>query len=303
MAVSVYLGILLLTCFGRAYSLGEGHWILPFIKALDRIDGSRPWEAAAQDPNACVISMGTESGANCWASVECQNDKREYRDWNVCYVNGRQFFTDDRIGDFSITFTSPGGVDQGLTLPILQLKDINNFEGIDVEAQGGSAADLNGINTKGEKTLCRMVDDKDQKLSWKCAVPKSGKNFGGIVSTIPVDPNVGYATGSCGVHVIHYQIPDGPNNYYSIEAQIKDANGDQIGEISRTTATGPIDISSKLPYQLIVTTVLPGSVPNTDAEPVNFAYGGDLWNSGDTTRCSQGGYDNGARNMDCGFAC
>lgn len=138
-----------------------------------------------------------------------------------------------------------------------------------------------------------------------------------MASWVPVNPDLGYAPGSCGVHVIHYQIPDGPNNFYSIEATIKDANGDfqyklnelgipdaaKIGEIPRTQATGPINISSKLPYQLIVTTALPGSVPDTDAEPVNFAYGGDFWNSGDQTRCSQGGYENGARHMDCGFAC
>lgn len=302
-AIKALICISLLACFGIAYSFGEGHWVEPFIKALERIDGERPWEAAADSPDACVVAMGTEAGANCWASVECQGDKREYRDWNVCYLNGRQFFTDDRIGDFSITFTSPGGPDQGLTLPILQLKEVNDFELLDVEAEGGSADDLNGISPKGDKTLCRMIDDKNQKLSWICAVPRSGKDFGGLDSNIPVNPDIGYAQGSCGVHVIHYQIPEGPDNFYSIEATIKDANGDQIGEIPRTTATGPIDISSKLPYQLVVTTVLPGSVPDTDAEPVQFAYGGDFWNSGDENRCSQGAYDSGARGIDCGFAC
>lgn len=303
MAVTFIFCISLLACFGRAYSFGEGHWVEPFIKALDRIDGPRPWEAASHDPNACVVAMGTEAGANCWASVECQDGKREYGDWNVCYVNGRQFFTDDRIGDFSITFTSPGGPDQGLTVPILQLKDINNFEVIDVEAEGGSAADLNGINPKGEKTLCRMTDNANQKLAWKCGVPKSGKIFGNFDSSIAINPDIGYAQGSCGVHLTHYQIPEGPDNFYSIDAIIKDANGETIGNIDRTTATGPIDISSKLPYQLVVTTVLPGSVPDTDAEPVQFAYGGDSWNSGDGTRCSQGAYDNNKRLIDCGFAC
>jgi len=125
-----------------------------------------------------------------------------------------------------------------------------------------------------------------------------------ITCNAQFDPNLGYVPGQCGVHVIQYQIPEGPNNYYSIEAVIKDANGNPIfGDLPRTTASNPISISSFLPYQLIVTAVLPGSVPDTDAEPLQFAYGGDFWNSGDTTRCSVGNYDSGARNMDCGFAC
>lgn len=136
-AIKSLICISLLACVGIAYSeLGSAHWGLLLEKLLERIDGKRPWEAAADSPDACVVAMGTEAGANCWASVECQGDKREYHDWNVCYVNGRQFFTDDRIGDFSITFTSPGGPDEGITLPILQLKDINDFEEIDVEAEG-----------------------------------------------------------------------------------------------------------------------------------------------------------------------
>ena len=44
--------------------------------------------------------------------------------WNVCYVGGRQYFTDPRIGDFPVTFTQKDGEKQGqgLTTPILQLK-------------------------------------------------------------------------------------------------------------------------------------------------------------------------------------
>ena len=120
---------------------------------------------------------------------------------------------------------------------------------------------------------------------------------------IPINSEIGYVHGQCGVHLTQYQIPVGPDNFYSIDAVIKDANGDIIGNIDRTTATARIDISSKLPYTLAVTTVLPGSVPNTDAEPVQFGYGAELWNSGDENRCSVGGYDSGARRMDCGFVC
>jgi hypothetical protein len=39
-----------------------------------------------------------------------------------------------------------------------------------------------------------------------------------------------------------------------------------------------------------------------DADPVSFAYGGDVWTSEDE-RCSVGAYDSGKREMDCGFTC
>ena len=291
------LAIIASTCFGHA-TCGRANIIksiLEFIKG--QTEGPTPWE----DPDTCIISMQTVGGGNCKASVECDSVKKEYNDWNVCYVDGRQFFTDDRIGDFSIKFIDG---DNGLGSPILQLKDINDFKELDVDSISVEEGDGDS------DALCRYdVSLSDQQWEpsdayrWFCAVPKTGKAIGDLDSNAEIDPDIGYATGQCGVHVIHYQIPEGPNNFYSIEATIKDANENQIGEISITTATGPINISSKLPYQLVVTTALPGSVPDTDAEPVSFAYGGDLWNSGDQTRCSVGNYDSGARNMDCGFAC
>lgn len=55
----------------------------------------------------------------------------------VCYVGGRQFFHDARIGDFSIIFSEAGGVDSntvdGLHTPILQLADIGDWTDIDME--------------------------------------------------------------------------------------------------------------------------------------------------------------------------
>jgi hypothetical protein len=54
--------------------------------------------------------------------------------WNVCYVGGRQFFTDPRIGEFSITFTERDGKGQGegLTTPILQMKYVGDWMPIPV---------------------------------------------------------------------------------------------------------------------------------------------------------------------------
>ena len=70
-----------------------------------------------------------------------------------------------------------------------------------------------------------------------------------------------FATGSesCGVHLVQRQIPPGPNNFYSIQATIKDNNNQVIGGIGDTQANVPIDVSSKLPKRVVVTAALPGS--------------------------------------------
>ena len=76
----------------------------------------------------CKIYMTTKDGGNCYAEVECDDGKRAYNEdekgWNVCYVGGRQYFNDPRIGEFSITFTEKDGEEEGegLTTPVLQLK-------------------------------------------------------------------------------------------------------------------------------------------------------------------------------------
>jgi hypothetical protein len=90
-----------------------------------------------QNPQMCKIYMETTDGANCYASVTCDDGTREYNagkaGWNVCYVGGRQFFSDPRIGEFSITFTQKDGESaEGLTNPVLQLKNVGNWKEIDV---------------------------------------------------------------------------------------------------------------------------------------------------------------------------
>ena len=61
---------------------------------------------------------------------------------------------------------------------------------------------------------------------------------------------------------------------------------------------GPkVDFGSKLPITLGIYT---GAV---DADPVKFAYDKQNWDSNDKSRCSVGAYDNGKREMDCGFTC
>ncbi|PVH96805.1 hypothetical protein DM02DRAFT_674542 [Periconia macrospinosa] len=84
-------------------------------------------------PNHCKIYMDTRDGSKCYAEVECKDGKRSYNKdragWNVCYVGGRQFFNDPRIGEFSITFTRKDSKEEGegLVAPVLQLKNVGNW--------------------------------------------------------------------------------------------------------------------------------------------------------------------------------
>lgn len=53
----------------------------------------------------------TEAGTNCQTTLQCSDGQFVNLDWNVCYLNGRQFFTHPDLGDFSITYTRAGGID------------------------------------------------------------------------------------------------------------------------------------------------------------------------------------------------
>ncbi|KAL8637005.1 MAG: hypothetical protein Q9226_009172, partial [Calogaya cf. arnoldii] len=111
----------------------------------------------------------------------------------------------------------------------------------------------------------------------------------------------GYTKGQCGVHITHYQIPNGDNKYY-LEAQIKVAAHVEIGHLDKTDATESVNVNSALPLVLVITAAKPGSSKDPDGAPLQFAYGADSWSS-DDARCSFGGYEDGNREGDCGFAC
>ncbi|KAI9798558.1 MAG: hypothetical protein M1833_004695 [Piccolia ochrophora] len=158
--------------------------------------------------------------------------------------------------------------------------------------------------------VCVEVDydavGKDGKTKdWYCGVPKAGKSgeFGDNTfdSNIPQNDK-GYATTACAVHITHYQKPDPSKDPYSLAVSIKDANGDEIGKLDKTEIRGPTNIRDKLPYYLIVD---PGKV---DADPISVKYAGESWKTDDlypdgTGRCGVGAYDNGKREIDCGFHC
>ncbi|KAL8626650.1 hypothetical protein Q9189_007654 [Teloschistes chrysophthalmus] len=85
---------------------------------------------------------------------------------------------------------------------------------------------------------------------------------------------------------------------YRFSIQIKDANQELIGQVDYFDApTGQgVNVNSKLPAVLVA---IAGGV---DSDPVTFAYGGQNWDS-NSKQCSTGGYQNGSRQMDCGFTC
>lgn len=84
----------------------------------------------------------------------------------MCYVGGRQYFTDPRIGDFSITFSQKDGEGEGLTNPILQLGDIGDWKEIPVH---DLAAEKDKFDTcmKGVVTT-QCGDFGVQENPWVC---------------------------------------------------------------------------------------------------------------------------------------
>ncbi|CAO2652646.1 Nn.00g009290.m01.CDS01 [Neocucurbitaria sp. VM-36] len=277
-------------------------------------EAERAWDIGSH-PQMCKVYMETKDGANCKASVTCDDGTKEYNPdgatWNVCYVGGRQYFTDPRIGDFSITFTEKDGEGQGegLTTPNLQLKYVGDWKefpvnDLAVEYNKHMDCEENGASPFRDcgdgPYVCHWGDFGNGYIStsrtkkWECGVPKIGKGGGGLNSDAP-NNDKGYRPGWCGVHVIQYQKPDPSKDSYSLEASLNDANENQIGSIGKVGPT--ISLTSKLPLTLEIKT---GGV---DADPVSFAYGSQSWDSNDKARCSVGSYDNGKREMDCGFTC
>jgi hypothetical protein len=234
--------------------------------------------------------------------------------WNVCYKGGRQYFNDPRIGDFSVTFTEIDGVDgQGLTGPVLQVKDIGNWKEIpakDLALQKEDDEDCakhNGLKCGKGPYICTWLDynqDNGRTRKWKCGVPKRGMNFPGLDSDAPTNER-GYRPGWCGVHVTQYQKPDPSKDKYTLAATLKDQNQNEIGTTGGKTGLTllygrpKLVFPSKLPLPFVVNSRV------IDSDPVDFEYDGVRWDSNnkDTHHCSVGAYDGGKREIDCGFTC
>jgi len=261
------------------------------------------------NPNMCRIDMQTTDGGNCYATVTCDDGVQEYNvgkaGWNVCYIGGRQYFTDPRIGDFSITFTSKDEQGEGLTGPVLQLSDIGDWMAIPVADLANERERYwfckkhNGVGCDKGPYFCSLDYSnndpfKGRTRKWTCGVPKRGQNFKGLDSNMPA-PN-GYAPGSCGIHITQYQKPDPSKDPYSLAAKIYDANQNEIGN-SNGKQLGPV---------LVLTTPLPNTFTitarNIDADSLKLGYDGREWDA-IAPACSVGAYDSGKREMDCGFPC
>jgi hypothetical protein len=195
---------------------------------------------------------------------------------------------------------------EGLTTPYLQVKDIGNWKEIPVsdlatqkytEEHCENNWDWDCGDGPYICTYAQYAPEKGRKRQWICGIPKRGMNFPGLDSDKPVNDR-GFAPGWCGVHVTQYQKPDPSKDQYSLEAKVIDANQNEIGS-SGGKQGAKLVFDSKLRLPFVVSS---GAV---DADPLYFEYDNVKWDSKDTAthHCSVGSYDNGKREMDCGFTC
>ncbi|KAF1846162.1 uncharacterized protein K460DRAFT_395645 [Cucurbitaria berberidis CBS 394.84] len=258
-------------------------------------------------PNKCTLFMETTDGGNCRTSIQClQTDKAGVAlpDWNVCYLNGRQFFTHPEIGDFSIQYTKAGGVDgnkeDGLHDPILRLNNLNNNEDFNVQSFIDQSEGQHG-------KLCEKTKNVNRGIVYKCGIPKVGTAAFGLSIFKPVDPSPGFTSGWCTMHVIQHQRNEyGIGGDYAFDVIVYDAAHKIIGLVQRQ----PIDAGSKT---LSVTSHLPLTVgieaKGGDGDAVVFRYGDQTWKSGDGSHQNtfgsgpRNGFEYGNREGDMGFNC
>lgn len=136
--------------------------------------------------------MQTTDGGECIVRVNCrEGGEREYADFSSCFVGGRQFLADDRIGDFSVTFTQADGTEgEGLTDPVLQVAALENSREIPVSALALEKDDadrcegsLAPIGCHNGPFVCEFVNAgntlifADRTKRWHCGVPVLGANL------------------------------------------------------------------------------------------------------------------------------
>jgi hypothetical protein len=259
-------------------------------------------------PNKCNVWVSTTDGGNCKTTINCAMADNQYKkvgEWQVCYLNGNQFFTHPEIGDFSIQFTKAGGVDgnkeDGLHHPIFRFKNLNNWEDLNVQEFIDASKGQHG-------GLCKKsYGIGGRQIAWECGIPKIGTAAFGLSIFQPVDPAPGFAPGWCTMHVVQHQRNEyGIGGDYAFDVIIYDANKKVIG----LTQAQPIDPNSKT---LSVTSHLPYTVEieakGGDNDPVKFSYAGQVWQDNDGAHQStfsngpRHGYEYGDREGDMGFNC
>ena len=216
-------------------------------------------------------------------------------------VLGVSHWTDDRIGEFSITYTKAGGVNagsDGLFDPVGRFKNIQNWAPIRVDDVLESQPD----EDEGGRT-CFYDDGElsvldDGKLGkWICGIPQKGKS-GFDLSNDIANNKKGFAPGQGWMHIVQHQKPNPSMDPFSLEVWIKDANLDDIGFVYPAKETKkPLQVKSKLSRVAIFKT---GAV---DAAPITITLGDDKWSTNNKDRCRVGDYDGGMRQMDCSYDC
>ena len=219
---------------------------------------------------------------------------------------GRQYFHMDQIGDFSVTYSKAGGVDgdttDGLHSPVLQFANINNWEPLDLDTLIAQQGDQPGKLCDSGKLSA------DQELFWTCGVPNIGTALFGISNYVPVSQST-YTPGWCTMHVVQWQRNEnGVGADYAFDVLIYDADKQEIGLVSKASidpTTKSLSVNSNLPYTVDITAA------GADADPVQFKYADQSWDSNDRgddhqsnmATTANNGYENGKREGDMRFTC
>jgi hypothetical protein len=108
----------------------------------------------------------------------------------VCYVGGRQYFNDPRVGDFSITFSTKDQGGEGLTGPIIQLAEFGDWQEVPVqdlsdEYQKYLRCKTGGYGCDTGPYVCQAGEGNwdlsvGRTRKWQCGIPKRGESFVGM---------------------------------------------------------------------------------------------------------------------------
>ncbi|KAK3176434.1 hypothetical protein OEA41_007757 [Lepraria neglecta] len=253
--------------------------------------------------------MFTTSRANCETYIQCDEDDHLginlSADWQICYLGGRQYFTNPHIGDLSITFSKAGGVDgdteDGLHSPILQLANINNLDPLDVEANA------NANTGKSEGNLAAGKAEERALSAWagSAASPGRASTTASVSTATPLfmAPAIRQAGALC---------------MSSSTSSMRMALVRIMISISSfmTPATNPSDrfrssllmLRVRLWVSIAICLMCWRLRLRGGDDAVSFAYAGETWLSTDTTHCQRGGgaddgYQYGSRSGNCRFTC
>ena len=262
------------------------------------------------DPSTCSVLMSTFAGGNCNTTISCESHRAEYTDFTSCFVGGESHFSDPAIGDFSVEFTDV--VAETLGNPMLRIKGVNDNKAFNVAEEVDRQRGVRDDPWNNKKRLCHddpwgvnlLPRPGGKLLAWQCGIPKKGRrNDGtGLKNVDEEDERRGYARGHCAFHVVQYQKPDPSKDAYRFDVTLFDNNQDVIGGVEgravESVHGGSFGMTSKLPFVLIV------EAGRVDDDAVLFKYGDQSWGSNDQEHhCDFGGYEDGNREGDCGFAC